>query len=153
MNDNRNMILAIVLCAMVLIGWSLVSRQVLPDRRARRRPRSRTARSSRCPSRSADPAADAPQAIRDRAVVLRRNAAGRGSTRRSLQGSINLKGARIDDLVLITPARDHRQEFAAGPAALAGRHARTPISPSFGWTGEGVAAPDADTVWTAERAG
>ena len=30
MNDNRNMILAIVLSALVLIGWSLVSDRLLP---------------------------------------------------------------------------------------------------------------------------
>ena len=37
----------------------------------------------------------------------------------SLQGSINLKGAQIDDLVLVKQRTDHRQEFAAGEVAVA----------------------------------
>ena len=71
MNDNRNMILAIVLSALVLLGWSLLSDKLLPDRQSADAARSRTARSSRLPQpqrRSRPPTR--PQAIRDRAIVL-----------------------------------------------------------------------------------
>ena len=33
MNESRNMILAIVLSALVLLGWTLASNKYLPDRR------------------------------------------------------------------------------------------------------------------------
>ena len=66
----------------------------------------------------------------------------------SLQGSINLKGARIDDLVLVAQRETIAKQFAAGAAAVAGRRAGAYFA-SFGWTGEGVQAPRADAVWTA----
>ena len=153
MNDNRNMILAIVLSALVLLGWSYLSEHCFPT--AARRP-------SEVENGKVEPVAAAagrsrppmrPQAIRDRTVVLRRNPARADRDAAASQGSINLKGARFDDLVLVRQRETHRQEFAAGPPAVAGRAPGTPISPSFGWTGEGVAAPDANTRLDGQRAG
>jgi YidC/Oxa1 family membrane protein insertase len=64
-------------------------------------------------------------------------------------GSINLVGARIDDIVLKT----HRQtvEKDSGPVRLFSP-AGTPAQQfaQFGWVGQGVKVPDARTVWQAE---
>ncbi|MEZ5648353.1 MAG: membrane protein insertase YidC [Alphaproteobacteria bacterium] len=67
----------------------------------------------------------------------------------AIQGSIALKGGRIDDIVL----RNYRETVAANspnivllqpPQTIGAYYAQ------FGWTGEtGVKVPDADTVWTA----
>ena len=98
MNDNRNMLLAIVLSALVLIGWSLLSDRFFPTAG----PQTQQVENGKVkpvPQPQADPAADAPQAMRAREVVLRETPRVRIDTPR-LQGSINLKGARIDDLVL-----------------------------------------------------
>src|SRR6478609_1875885 len=63
-------------------------------------------------------------------------------------GSINLVGARIDDIVLKT----HRQtvEKDSGPVRLFSP-AGTPAQQfaQFGWVGQGVKVPDANTAWQA----
>ncbi len=67
----------------------------------------------------------------------------------SVAGSVNLVGARIDDLVLKT----HRQtvEKDSGPVRLFSPQG-TPAQQfaQFGWVGQGVAVPDATTVWQAD---
>src|SRR3954465_8104370 len=93
------MILAIVLSAIVLIGWSFLSDRWLPTANP---PATKVVNGKTVPvpQPRAGPAADT-QATRDRRVVI-------GETPRvlietpRLRGSINLKGARIDDLVLTT---------------------------------------------------
>ena len=85
--------------------------------------------------------------MRNRAVVL-------GATPRvrietpSLQGSINLKGARIDDLVLVaqreTIAKDSPPVRLLSPAGAPGAYFA-----SFGWSGQGVAGARRRRVWTA----
>ncbi len=66
----------------------------------------------------------------------------------SLEGSINLKGARIDDLVLL---RERQGIGGNSPPVRLLSPAGAPggYFASFGWTGEGVQAPPADAVWTA----
>ena len=106
MNDHRNMILAIVLSAIVLIGWSFLSESFLPTAQP---PATQVVdgKSVPLPQPKADPAADGPIAVRDRVQVMRETPRIRIETPH-LAGSINLKGARLDDLVLTT----HRE----GPA-------------------------------------
>ena len=64
-------------------------------------------------------------------------------------GSLNPVGARVDDIDLTT----HRQtvEKDSGPVRLFAP-AGTPVEQyaQFGWVGEGVAVPDANTVWAVE---
>jgi YidC/Oxa1 family membrane protein insertase len=90
----------------------------------------------------------APQVLRNRTAVL-------GSTPRvrietpSLQGSLNLKGAQIDDLVLVkqkeTIAKDSPPVRLLSPLGAPGAYVA-----SFGWTGQGTAAPTLDTVWQSD---
>jgi YidC/Oxa1 family membrane protein insertase len=145
-NDNRNMILAIVLSALVLIGWSLVSDSLLPTAGP---PTSRVedGKVKPLPQPQASPAPDTPQAMRNRAVVMRDTPRVLVDTP-SLKGSINLKGARFDDLVLVrqreTIDKNSPPVRLLSPAGAPGAYFA-----GFGWTGEGVVAPDANTVWTA----
>ena len=146
LNDNRNMLLAIVLSALVLIGWSLVSDRLFPTA-GPQTVQVENGKTRPVPQPAVVPGANAPQAIRARATVL-------GETQRvriatpSLAGSINLKGARFDDLVLV------RQREAISPTSPAVRllspaGATGAYFANFGWTGQGVAAPDANSLWTA----
>jgi YidC/Oxa1 family membrane protein insertase len=148
-NDNRNMLLAIVLSALVLIGWSLLSDKFFPTAG----PQTQQVEDGKVkpvPQPQADPAADSPKAIRDRAVVLAETPRVRIETP-SLQGSINLKGARFDDLVLVreteTIAKDSPPVRLLSPAG-----AKDSYFAQFSWTGQGVAAPDGNSVWTASAA-
>ncbi len=144
MSDNRNMIVAIVLSAIVLLGWGFITETYFPTANP---PTTKIEKGRQVPVAQprADPAADTPQAIRDRRIVLADSPRVRIATPR-LAGSINLKGARIDDLVLTTeregidPNSPPIRLFspAGAPDAYYGE---------FGWLGEGVALPGRDTIW------
>lgn len=146
MNDNRNMLLAIVLSAFVLIGWSLLSDKFFPTAGPQTQ-QVENGKAKPVPQPSAGPAAEAPQAIRDRAVVLAETPRVRIETP-SLEGSIDLKGARFDDLVLVTQ-RETIAKNSPPVRLLSPAGAKDSYFAQFGWTGEGVAVPDANSVWTA----
>ena len=146
MNDHKNMILAIVLSAIVLLGWGFVTETYFPTANP---PTTKIedGRQVPLPQPKADPAADTPQAMRDRNVVLAETPRLRIETPR-LSGTINLRGARIDDLLLTTHRegldRDSPPVRLFSPAGSPGAYFG-----SFGWSGDGLAAPGADTVWQA----
>jgi YidC/Oxa1 family membrane protein insertase len=147
LENQRNMILAIVLSALVLFGWSMVSDRYFPTANP---PATKVVegKSVPVPNPGADPTADAPRALRDRAMVLRETPRVRIDTP-SVSGSINLKGARVDDLVL----KKHRESLAknAPPIRLLSPDgAPGSIYAQFGWSGEGAPLPGNDTVWQAD---
>jgi YidC/Oxa1 family membrane protein insertase len=139
------MILAIVLSALVLLGWGFLSEMFLPAQPTP--PKVENGKVEPAPQPHTDPTPGAPAQLRNRAAVL-------GETPRvqirtpSLQGSINLKGARFDDLVLVrereTIAKDSPPVRLLSPAG-----APNAYFASFGWSGQGVEAPPADAIWTA----
>ena len=146
-SENRNLILAIVLSALVLLGWSAISNRVLPTATPATT-KIVDGKPVPLPQPQADPALDGPAATRDRALVLRETPRIRIATPK-LAGSINLRGARIDDLTLTAygetiaknaPPIRLLSPAGSGDAYFAG----------FGWTGEGAALPSAETVWTAD---
>ena len=146
MNDHKNMILVIVLSAIVLLGWGFVTETYFPTANP---PTTKIedGRQVPLPQPKADPAADSPQAMRDRNVVLAETPRLRIETPR-LSGTINLRGARIDDLLLTTHRegldRDSPPVRLFSPAGSPGAYFG-----SFGWSGDGLAAPGSDTVWQA----
>ncbi|HYD37951.1 MAG TPA: membrane protein insertase YidC, partial [Allosphingosinicella sp.] len=135
MNEHRNMILAIVLSAIVLIGWSFVSERWFPTANP---PATKVVegKSVPVPQPQADPAADAPAAVRDRAVVLAEAPRVAIETPR-LKGSINLRGARIDDLVLTTE-REGIAKDSPPIRLLSPGGTRDSYFAGFGWTGQGL---------------
>ncbi len=152
--ENRNMVLFLAIAALILIGWPVVSRSLFPQPVrppvARVQPSTQpgTGPASVVSSNATAPAVDAVKAQRDRAVVLAETPRV-AITTPSLKGSINLKGARLDDLVLLRHAETIKKN--SPPVRL--------LSPSgtmhsyfagFGWSGDGVAAPDKNSVWTAD---
>ena len=93
------------------------------------------------------PDAPTPAALRNRAQVLAEAPRVRIDTPR-LAGSLNLKGARFDDLLLKTQrttiADNSPPVRLLSPAGAPGGYFAT-----YGWTGQGVTVPGPDTVWTA----
>lgn len=154
-SENRNLFLAILLSAIVLLGWQfLAERYFMPPA-----PQAPTVEAPAKAPAEAAPAASAtasstvpdvalPAAPKSVAEALAASPRVRVKTPH-LEGSINLVGARIDDLKLV----DHRQSLAAdsppvrlfAPSGLAQGYFA-----GFGWTGPG--APPADARWSADVA-
>ena len=154
MDNQRNLIVAVVLCLGLLLGFDLLMGRLYPNQT----PTEQVAPKADTPSQRAavkhtreggltDPL-DQAEEVRDLTTAL----ATRDRIRidaPEVAGSINPVGARIDDIVLKT----HRQtvEKDSGPVRLFSP-AGTPAQQfaQFGWVGEGVRLPDANTVWHAE---
>jgi YidC/Oxa1 family membrane protein insertase len=142
LNDNRNMILAIVLSLLVLVGWSLLAERWFPQTQ-----RVENGKVEPAPRPKHAPPDETPTTIRDRAIVLGESPRLKVETP-SLVGSINLKGARFDDLELV------RHRITIDPQSppvrlLSPAGTRDAYFAGFGWVGQGIALPDANTLWTA----
>jgi YidC/Oxa1 family membrane protein insertase len=144
LNDNRNMILAIVLSALVLLGWSLLAERWFPTA-APQTQRVENGKVKPLPQPAASPAA--PHALQARPVVIAATPRVRFQTD-SLSGSINLKGARIDDVVMLKHRLTVDPKSPPVPL-LSPQGARAASFVGFGWNGDGVAVPGPDTVWQA----
>ena len=139
--DSRNLIVAVLLSALVLIGWTMLSQRLFP-------PSTKVVagRQIALPNAQA-PAPSGAVTVRDRAIVLRESPRVPIATPR-LAGSIDLRGARIDDLVLVTEretiAKDSPPIRLLSPSGAADSYFA-----GWGWSGEGLALPGPDTVWAA----
>ncbi|MFP5433286.1 MAG: membrane protein insertase YidC, partial [Alphaproteobacteria bacterium] len=99
MDDKKNIILAVLLTAAILFGWPYVSHYFFP---AANPPATRIEGGKTTPvAAPGTDTADGPVTIRDRAIVLKESPRVPIRTPK-LTGSINLRGARIDDIVLPT---------------------------------------------------
>ncbi|RYD48735.1 MAG: YidC/Oxa1 family membrane protein insertase, partial [Sphingomonadales bacterium] len=144
--DQKNFLLFAVLAAAILFGWPTIAAWVFPTQNPAPT-RVENGKTVAVPDPAAGPVAAAPKAIRDRALVIKESPRVAIDTP-TLKGSINLKGARIDDLVLAK----YPETIAKGAAPI------RLLSPSgtqdayfaeFGWSDNGLKPPSADTVWQA----
>ncbi len=147
MDEKRNLIFAVLLTGLILFGWPYVASYFFPTAA----PVASTAKSTASPAGAAtsDVAVEAApaqvQAI-PLANALQSSARILVETPK-LKGSINLEGAKIDDLVLLT----HRTELAkdSPPVRLfAPSGTKNAYFARFGWAGSGITAPNDKTVWT-----
>jgi YidC/Oxa1 family membrane protein insertase len=146
-DDKRNLIFAVLLTGLILFGWPYVASYFFPTPA----PVTSTAASTASPAGAvtSDVAVEAAPA-KVQAVPL--GTALQSSARimvetPKLKGSINLEGAKIDDLVLLT----HRTELAKDSAPVrlfAPSGTKNAYFARFGWAGTGITAPDDKTVWT-----
>jgi YidC/Oxa1 family membrane protein insertase len=146
-NDSKNLILAIVLSALVLLGWSWAANRYFP---ASNPPSTKieAGKQQALPQSNAQPVPETPRRLQTVAAAL--GAAPRVNIRTPmLQGSINLKGAQIDDLQLL----NHRETISRSSPPirlLSPLGAPAAYIAQFGWTAEGSQAPSLDTLWTAD---
>jgi YidC/Oxa1 family membrane protein insertase len=144
-NENRNMILAIVLSALVLIGWSFFAERFMPA--ADPEPRAQEAHPGEAAAQpQVGPVERAPARLRSREQVLAETDRVKIETPR-LSGSMNLAGARIDDLLLLDE-RQTRDRNSPPVRLLSPAGAPDAYFAGFGWSGEGVEVPGPDTQWT-----
>lgn len=145
-DDQKNFVIFAVLAALILFGWPQIMHWVFPQQPAATT-KLEDGKSKALPNPGADPAADSPTALRDRQAVLAESPRVAIETP-AVRGSINLKGARLDDLVLVkydeTVAKNAPPIRLLSPGGAAGAYFA-----QFGWQGAGVQAPDANTVWQA----
>jgi YidC/Oxa1 family membrane protein insertase len=146
--DVKNIVLAVVLSTMVLLGWTVVADRFFPTEAP---PVASTAAPAGAPAAAA--LQGAAPAIAGPGAILGRDAALAASPRVAidtprLKGSINLTGARFDDLVL--PSYRQTNDKASLPVRLfsPSRTADSQFA-QFGWVG--ALAPPATAVWTADR--
>jgi YidC/Oxa1 family membrane protein insertase len=147
-DDGKNFLLFAVLAALILFGWQMIGAKFFPVANP---PATKIVDGKSKPVDTsggpAGPSANQPGQVRDREKVIAESPRVRIETPR-LAGSINLKGARIDDLILSkykeTIAKDSKSIRLFSPSGA--QHA---YFASFGWSGDGVTTPGADTVFTA----
>jgi YidC/Oxa1 family membrane protein insertase len=157
MSDNRNTIIAIVLSALVLIAWQYFYNipQMEKDRLAQQA-QSQTAKYQTEPAKNS-PAPDhatAESTVVARDVALAATPRVKIETSR-LSGSISLKGARIDDL-LLTKFRETVDPASPAIELFSPSGTTHPYYAEFGWVpaaGSTVKLPDQNTIWQQEGSG
>ena len=169
MTDNKNTILAIALSALVLIAWQFFF--AMPQEKARQEKLqaeqlAQKQQQTQVQPNQPAPAQPGPAQVPGRApqtpaaVAANRDAALAASPRipistDSVQGSIALKGGRIDDVALVK-FRETVDPKSPPIVLLSPSGAPDPFYAEFGWTaaaGANVKVPTSDTVWKQEGSG
>lgn len=137
-----------VLIAVILFGWPYLTERFFPQPAA---PVTASSTASGSPASNTAPAAVPTATAPARPVSVAQAVAAGGRIpieTPTLKGSINLTGARIDDLELVryreTIAKDSPPVRLFAPGGTAKAYFAT-----LGWAGSGLVAPTAATVWTA----
>ena len=148
MKDSKNLILAMVLSALVLLGWSWAANRYFPTANP---PSTKVVNGKQqpVPQPNAQPSAPStPKALQSVSAVL--SSGPRVQIRTSsLLGSINLRGAQIDDLLLLRQ-KQTIDKLSPPVRLLSPLGAPGAYIAQFGWTAQGGQAPDLNTVWTAD---
>jgi YidC/Oxa1 family membrane protein insertase len=164
MTDNKNTILAIVLSALVLIGWQYFVAGPPEKTRQEQSQAQQQKQNAPTPGQPGQPVqppsqAGAPQvpgqpSAPAHAAPVDRAAALAGSPRvqiatANVQGSIALKGGRIDDLALVK-FRETVDPKSPPIILLSPSGTADPFYAEFGWSGAAganVKLPTSETVW------
>jgi YidC/Oxa1 family membrane protein insertase len=148
-NDSKNLILAVALSVLVLIGWTWAANRYLPTANP---PSTKVVNGKLQPvqqPQSQPSSPSTPKAVQSVSAALS-SSPRVGIRTPSLLGSINLKGAQIDDLLLLnekqTIAPNSPPVRLLSPLGAPGAYIA-----QFGWTAEGSQTPTLDTMWTADR--
>ena len=148
MNDSKNLILAVVLSALVLLGWTWAANRYFP---AANPPSTKVeaGKQQPLPQPQAQPSG-LPTPAKLQTISAALASTPRVSIRTpSLLGSINLKGAQIDDLLLLkqrqTIAKNSPPVRLLSPLGAPGAYIA-----QFGWTAQSGQAPALDALWTAD---
>jgi YidC/Oxa1 family membrane protein insertase len=174
MTDNRNTILAVILSGLVLIGWQyFFNIPQMEKQRAAEHAQSQLAKSASSTAPAANPAGTAtstPPAAPGAApavnqpaaatTVVSRDAAIAASPRIKIEtprlnGSIALKGARIDDLSLVQ-YRDTVDPRSPAIVLFSPSGTSHPYYAEFGWvaaSGTNTKIPDQNTPWQQDGSG
>ncbi|MCW1841309.1 membrane protein insertase YidC [Prosthecomicrobium hirschii] len=166
MIDNRNYIIAIGLSILIVIGWQyfVMGPRMEAERLRRVAEQSQiqttqpatpgTPATPAAPGGTVAPATTAAQVVMSRTDALAKDPRVAIDTP-ALSGSINLKGARIDDIVL-KGYRESVDPKSPQIVLLAPDATQAPYFAEFGWlneTGGSVKVPGPDAVWRQDGTG
>lgn len=150
--ENKNVLLAIVLSAAIIIGWTVFVQGPMMEKQQAQQEAQQAAQQTQQPA--AQPGQPAAPEDAGRKVVSREEAL-KESPRVSidsprLKGSINLKGARLDDLVL----KDYRvtvEPTSANVVLLSPKDSKDGYFANLYWIADStdIRVPTGDTVWEA----
>jgi YidC/Oxa1 family membrane protein insertase len=147
-NDSKNLILAVALSALVLLGWTWAANRYFPTANP---PSSKieAGKQQPLPEPQAQPYSPSTSKTLQSVSAVLASSPRVSIHTPSLVGSINLKGAQIDDLLLVnhrqTIAKDSPPVRLLSPLGAPGAYIAT-----FGWTAQAGQAPALDTLWTAD---
>ncbi|MBY8336509.1 membrane protein insertase YidC [Alteriqipengyuania sp. NZ-12B] len=150
MDNQRNLILAVVLCGILILGYEAAVTYYYPTPPETEQVDRATTPEQRVAQDTGENPEIASAAIQKEVDLDEALSAGNrvAIDAPRVEGSINLVGAKIDDIEL----KDHRAtvDKDSGPVQLFAP-AGTPIQnfAQFGFVGEGTQVPGADTVWQA----
>jgi YidC/Oxa1 family membrane protein insertase len=160
MSDQKNLIIAIVVSVAILLGFQFFVEKPKQDRLREQQAtqQSQVSPTDGAPVPGASGLPQLPNLAQQAAdLALTRDKALAETPRvkiegKRLVGSINLVGARIDDVVL----PEYKETIEAGSKPihlLSPAGAPSPYYAEFGWTvgGNGVTLPNAQTRWSADR--
>ena len=142
--DQKRLFLAIAISVAILLGFQFYGPHKPPvSTDTKSTPTGQTEKPS------TDPAFPGTQPLQVQAPAEQRDVPRLKIVAPKVEGTINLVGARLDDLVL----RDYHEEVSTQSPLVRLLEPRVDPQPyyvQFGWTGDGVALPGPETVWTAE---
>ena len=149
MHNQRNLLLAVLLSGLLILGWDAAMGWLYPQTDSIVAEKVDTPTEAIEAKHTREGGLTDPVAIAEEKADLETSLARPGRVAieaPQIAGSVNPVGARIDDVVL----KSHREsvEKNSGPVRLFSPQG-TPAQhfAQFGWVGEGIRAPDAQTVW------
>ena len=157
--ENRNLIMAVALSMIVLLGWQIFVIQPEMEKEAAKQERiaAEMAQSAATANDSGQPSASAtsgtPAIINNTAPAKAVDTAKRIVIDAPLvRGSFSVRGARLDDVIL-TSYNETLDENSENIHFLKKTSSNTPFFAEFGWSSSdsGQTMPSADSLWSADR--
>ena len=157
--ENRNLIMAVALSMIVLLGWQIFVIQPEMEKEAAKQERiaAEMAQSAATANDSGQPSASAtsgtPAIINNTAPAKAVDTAKRIVIDAPLvSGSFSVRGARLDDVIL-TSYNETLDENSENIHFLKKISSDTPFFAEFGWSSSdsGQTMPSADSLWSADR--
>ncbi|UFN50528.1 membrane protein insertase YidC [Roseomonas sp. OT10] len=146
--DNKRLLIAIAISIAILLGFDLLKRPAVEQQRQEQR------QAQQAPTVPLPPGVGSPAPIPGNAEPNRPAAEQLAIETPRLSGHVNLRGARLDDLVL----KDYRETVARDSPLVrmfAPRGEPSPYFAQWGWTAADgrTRVPDGETDWTLQGAG
>ena len=140
--DNKKMLIAVVLSMIVIVGWSMIYDQPRMQQQIEEQKQQEATEAVNTEK------TEAPQPLNKQEVIATTQAQEKRITitTPSLVGSLTTKGARLDDLTMLK-YREELDTDSPKIELLAPVGTKSPYYAEFGWIGQNLQLPGAGTVW------